>query len=264
MSEEEAEPRSIVHRKEDPERKEEEEEDEEPKGKRVTVIGRPMHFTGLKPSFAAYVTGAVGVGMCECTDTPCYLCFSSHKHRCIALQQPYSSVMYKTPPLYAEMYRCKVEEVPYHTLVVCYSALFSHLRDLTNAECPMMDQTWRTEANTARIRARRMWQPHLDQYKIDLREAFAIGKDPELGRQTFISVYQRVIAAGILACDCALDKDDTKFNSLIDQRIEQYNPPLVRGTMMKFAKGRVSELSEFNAKHTEWKLLYDIESMLKL
>jgi hypothetical protein len=232
------------------------------KFKEMMLGKRQLHFTGLYPSFAAYVTAAAGLDLCKCDKEPCHMCRASHLHRCIALQQPYASVVYKTPPLYAKMFKFKLDEVPYHTLIVGYSAVFSHLRDLMNPDCPMLDETWCEEAREARTKARELWKPYIEKHREDLKVAFMLNKDPEVGRREMISAYQAVIITGNHACDYW--EDSKKFHDRLQDRLNEYNGPLQLGDKKKFAKIRVSEMDEFNAKHAEWKLMFDIEQKLKI
>jgi hypothetical protein len=224
--------------------------------------GRPiLHFKGLFPSYAAYANAITSI--CSCDQETCSFCRIPLMHRCLALQQPYSSVMYKTPYLYSYMFKLKdVLETPYHTLIVGYSAVYSHLRDLVNPECPMLDATWRSEARESRIKARDTWAPYVNQFNEDLKDAFQVRKDEEEGRRKLISAYERVIASGLCACTYP---DREEFEQHIDAYVDKFHTKeLTLGTMMKRAKGRKSEIDEFNEKQLEWKLMSEVEEKLRV
>lgn len=208
----------------------------------IANLPTEVHFSGdLTPSAAVY-RAAASVVCGRCSETPCEMCKRPFHHRAVALQQPFASVMFRTPVLYAALFQSAFTETAYHNLVVGYSAVLVHLQDLLNPDRFWISQTWTDEARERRARAYALWKPFLHEHRSLMGGAFG-QTDPAQGRAGVLQAYQRAIAAGLRAARVA---DEAEFSRGLEEEMKVLCPPLEE-------TGRaMSEVNDFNAKHTEW------------
>lgn len=206
-------------------------------------------FTGdLVPSVAAYKSACYM--MCgSCTTTPCVVCKRPFHHRAVALQQPFESVMYDTPPLFDVLFSSQFRAVAYHNLVLAYSAVYVHLKDLINPDRDWMSPQWKEEARERRTFAWGLWSPYIQQHEAEIKFVFKNCFNPVAGRAGLISAYQKVIVAGLRA---ARAPTVAEFECKLDEEIAFFNGPLKESPV----DNRLQEVKDFNDKHREWAKTY--------
>ncbi len=208
----------------------------------VTVDGSTeLSFTGdLSPIRAMYVHAIKGCG--RCVETPCRECKRAFRHRDVSMHQPYPSVMCHTPMLYKILFRYNMTEVAYHTLLVSYSAVYTHMLELLDPEKMFMNNKWSYDARAPRALAWKLWAPYLDKYVDDVCAALSTENDadPVRGRRLLIYAYEAVIATGMRA---ARAPNEAGFAYGFDDEMAFLCAP-IRETPSNFL-----DVREFNAAH---------------
>lgn len=159
-----------------------------------------VEFTGELHVVPSDYHAAVSLVCGKCTDAPCGVCYRPFLHRAIALQQPFPSVACKPPRLYLMLFPSTPADkpIPYHTLVMGYSAVHAHIQKLLNPEAFWLSTEWTFGAKQKRTEAALLYANALQLHRRDMTWAYA-QTDHVLGRRCVVNAYQAVIVCGLNA-----------------------------------------------------------------
>lgn len=223
-----------------------------------------MQFAGaLRPSYMIYAMDACQMCYHADPETTCGMCAKSVKHRQNALVQPYPTCMCTTPKTFADLLRVKARYTPYHMIVIGYEAVYAHLVELTNASVEMLTPEWTDGARDAREKARALWNPYIERFKREHRDAFAIGLAPDEGRAALLRAYERVLIAGTLAVE--LWDRAGELDAAVETRCANLEPlECWKTDAIKLSASTIAALDRFNDKHAEFALINSVDKKLKI
>lgn len=218
-----------------------------------------IEFLGdLTPSAAAYLSATqITCGKCNINEgTPCLVCKRPFAHMKVAMNQPFKSVMCTNPILFSALFPNKrnFTAVPYHTLIVGYSAVFVHLQDLMDPNREYLSPSWTNSARGRRTVAWNMWVPWVYKHTQDIGKAFALNDQVE-GRKAVIAAYQEVIVTGLR---CARAPTETDFKTGLVEELVMLNAPLQETGLPP-----LTEVNEFNVTHFKWQTDYETHRQSK-
>lgn len=218
-----------------------------------------IEFSGdLTPSVAAYLSATqIMCGKCDInSSTPCLTCKRPFAHMKVAMNQPFTSVMCTTPILFAALFPNKrnFAAVPYHTLVMGYSAVFVHLQDLLDPDREYFTPEWTQVARERRTWAWNMWRPWVHKHTQDICGAFDTSDQVE-GRKAVMTTYQEVICTGLRV---ARAKSQIEFETGLSEELAILNTPL-----HETGASPLSEVKDFNKTHVKWQADWEKERLLR-
>lgn len=218
-----------------------------------------IEFSGdLTPSAAAYISATqITCGKCKVNEgSPCLTCKRPFAHRKIAMNQPFKSVMCTNPILFSALFPNKrnFTAVPYHELIVGYSAVFVHLQDLLDPNREWLTKEWTDAARERRTWAWAAWKPWVYKHTQDVGAAFDLA-DPVAGRRAVIAAYQEVIVIGLRV---ARAKSEEDIKNGLSEEMTILNAPL-----HETGQAALSDVNEFNVTHFRWQTEWARDRQLK-
>ena len=192
-----------------------------------------LYFNGtLEICPSVYVVDAF-IECGTCVDKfKCNVCHKPAVYRTVAIQQPYDSVDIGTRALFSCLFPqlCgKNGTDEYFKLIMGYSSVLNHLRELCDPDFEFYGKTWTDEAKSKRTTAKALFEPAWIKHKIvDMSRAFSHEDDPMLGRTLVIDAYERVVLAGLAAI---------RSDSLVqyNQTLNQYDTMFLTQSITQFA-----------------------------